>query len=42
MYMFPSVSGPKGRKGTELQQRHHPLPLFAHLHYGYHHAMLPP
>lgn len=33
---------PIGRKGTELQQRRHPLPLFAHLHYGYHHAMLPP
>lgn len=31
-----------GRKGTELQQRRHPLSLFAHLHYGYHHAMLPP
>lgn len=32
---------PAGREGTELQQPNHPLPLSAHLHYGYHHAMLP-
>ena len=33
---------PTGRQGIKLQQPHPPLPLFAHLHYGHHHAMLPP
>lgn len=32
---------PLGRKGVELQRPNHPVPLFAHLYYGHHHAMLP-
>lgn len=33
---------PLGRKGVELQRPNHPVPLFAHLYYGHHHAMFPP
>lgn len=33
---------PLGRTSAELQQWCHPLSLFADLHHGYHHAMLPP
>ncbi|KAM7390731.1 hypothetical protein PAMA_008768 [Pampus argenteus] len=33
---------PAGRKGPELQQPAHPLPLSAHFHHGHHHAVFPP